>query len=451
MASPRRPSLLRMNAKVDLIVSASVRSIYDYLFDLCDTDRRGVILSLEASLLFRRSQLPNQTLADIWNEADESSRGLLCRLEFYIALKLISVCQQQNLVNVSRDMVYEGCGPPRLGIYTTADPVNGVSIASLLKYESEFYEITKDQTTRGVRPIVTGTQARKQFLRFNLPAEELATIWDSSDSDNDGCLDRKEYCVARHFIDHWNQDSLDPTDIHNMFAYHDQKHREENRQSFGEFFDVLSEIEKSQVVSGITCRSIFTQYTELNADVLFKIWEASDWRGVGNLDYETRNVNKSEFIYCLNLIALSITPPAPTSPRQIVRRRQSDVENLADQLQKLELKSTDFDSILKQKQFTLRQRQTRLAEAEAQLESEQRILKQKEQYRSSTQVHLERTRNRLEQEKDKLRIVDAESQHGRLLRLNTLINEVIETVDSGSLEGIHEKLKSIVELKKAIR
>uniref|UniRef100_A0A3P9LQ63 Intersectin 2b n=1 Tax=Oryzias latipes TaxID=8090 RepID=A0A3P9LQ63_ORYLA len=62
---------------------------------------------------------------------------------------------------------------------------------------------------------VSGEQARKFFLQSGLPASVLAEIWNLSDLDSDGKMDRLEFSIAMKLIKHrlqgWNLPSSLPT------------------------------------------------------------------------------------------------------------------------------------------------------------------------------------------------------------------------------------------------
>jgi epidermal growth factor receptor substrate 15 len=67
--------------------------IFDAYFRRADTDRDGRISGAEAVAFFQGANLPQVTLAKIWQFADQGRTGYLLRPEFYNALKLVTVGQ----------------------------------------------------------------------------------------------------------------------------------------------------------------------------------------------------------------------------------------------------------------------------------------------------------------------------------------------------------------------
>ncbi|CAM6115993.1 unnamed protein product [Calypogeia fissa] len=68
-------------------------SVFDDYFRRADLDKDGKISGAEAVAFFQGANLPQVTLAKIWQFADQGSTGFLSKLEFYNALKLVTVAQ----------------------------------------------------------------------------------------------------------------------------------------------------------------------------------------------------------------------------------------------------------------------------------------------------------------------------------------------------------------------
>ncbi|GAB2291652.1 hypothetical protein Dimus_025908 [Dionaea muscipula] len=75
---------------------ASNVDLFDAYFRRADLDRDGRISGAEAVGFFQGSNLPKQTLAQIWTYADQNRQGYLGRAEFYNALKLVTVAQSKR-------------------------------------------------------------------------------------------------------------------------------------------------------------------------------------------------------------------------------------------------------------------------------------------------------------------------------------------------------------------
>ncbi|KAL2650183.1 hypothetical protein R1flu_018311 [Riccia fluitans] len=71
---------------------ANLQAFEDY-FRRADLDKDGKISGAEAVGFFQGANLPQPVLAKIWQISDQGSTGFLSRLEFYNALKLVTVAQ----------------------------------------------------------------------------------------------------------------------------------------------------------------------------------------------------------------------------------------------------------------------------------------------------------------------------------------------------------------------
>ncbi|XP_024366464.1 uncharacterized protein [Physcomitrium patens] len=67
--------------------------VFDSYFRRADLDKDGRISGQEAVGFFQGAGLPQMTLAKIWQFADQGRTGYLSRVEFYNALKLVTVAQ----------------------------------------------------------------------------------------------------------------------------------------------------------------------------------------------------------------------------------------------------------------------------------------------------------------------------------------------------------------------
>ncbi|CAO3594930.1 unnamed protein product [Absidia cylindrospora] len=73
------------------------RQAYLDLFSKVDADNKGIALKDEAMAFFTKSSVPNNILAEIWEAADDDSKGFLTAKEFCTALKLIACAQHGKL------------------------------------------------------------------------------------------------------------------------------------------------------------------------------------------------------------------------------------------------------------------------------------------------------------------------------------------------------------------
>ncbi|KAI4350197.1 hypothetical protein L6164_004672 [Bauhinia variegata] len=119
---------------------ASNVDLFDAYFRRADLDRDGRISGSEAVVFFQGSGLPKQVLAQIWAFANQSQSGFLGRVEFYNALKLVTVAQskQELTPEIVKAALY---GPaaakipaPQINFSATVAPqLNSSAAASVLQ------------------------------------------------------------------------------------------------------------------------------------------------------------------------------------------------------------------------------------------------------------------------------------------------------------------------------
>ncbi|GMH16325.1 hypothetical protein Nepgr_018166 [Nepenthes gracilis] len=111
--------------------------LFDSYFHRADLDRDGRISGAEAVAFFKGSNLPKQILAQIWTLADQNQQGYLGRVEFYNALKLVTVAQSKR--ELTPDIVKAALyGPasvkipaPQITFSSTSEPqTNAAGVAS---------------------------------------------------------------------------------------------------------------------------------------------------------------------------------------------------------------------------------------------------------------------------------------------------------------------------------
>lgn len=193
-----------------------------------------------AKQIFERARLPTEVLGRIWNLSDSQGRGALDSTEFVIAMHLLASYKSGAMRGVPNTLpagLYEaasrrqpqrvgtgsrpGSGAPPAGIppqfsgFSNARPQSpitrnqvrtplsaqstgdGWSVTPADKARFDQIFATLDTSNRGY---ITGDQAVEFFGNARLPEETLAQIWDLSDINSEGQLDRDEFAVAMFLI-----------------------------------------------------------------------------------------------------------------------------------------------------------------------------------------------------------------------------------------------------------
>ena len=154
----------------------------------------------------RFSGLSDQTLGKIWDLSDPDGNGYLDKTGVFVACKLVALSQANREITV--DSILDECNAPFFGDKTApgakvAAAPKGTPAPSInflvkpeekRKYDTLFDQLRPDQ---GLLP---GDKVRNVMMGSKLPMSMLGKIWDLSDQDKDGLLDRYEFTVAMHLV-----------------------------------------------------------------------------------------------------------------------------------------------------------------------------------------------------------------------------------------------------------
>ena len=142
----------------------------------------------------------------IWDLSDQDGNGYLDRTGLFVACKLVSLSQANREIMV--ESILDECNAPYFGDKTAPGaPVAAAprgtpapSINFLVKPEEKRkYDSLFDQL-RPQAGLLPGDKVRNVMMGSKLPVSMLGKIWDLSDQDKDGLLDRYEFTVAMHLV-----------------------------------------------------------------------------------------------------------------------------------------------------------------------------------------------------------------------------------------------------------
>ena len=184
---------------LDQAIGKSQYALFEYHFAQADPHDHGIVSSIEANNYFQRTHLKPDQLKIIWNLADPHGRGYLDRRGFYIALKLIALAQNnldfQDYSNMNKDIV-----PPNFSIDVPQSIVLSVTDIWTIGPTARCTFDRAFEKLSGTMHKLPGTTVKPIFLKSGLSADQLHKIWDLSDIDEDGALDRHEFAVAMFLI-----------------------------------------------------------------------------------------------------------------------------------------------------------------------------------------------------------------------------------------------------------
>ena len=160
----------------------------------------------EVAAFLRFSGLSDQTLGKIWDLSDPDGNGFLDRTGVFVACKLVALSQANREITV--DSILDECNAPYFGDKTApgakvAAAPKGTpapSINFLVKPEEKRKYDTLFDQLRPENGLLPGDKVRNVMMGSKLPVSMLGKIWDLSDQDKDGLLDRYEFTVSMHLV-----------------------------------------------------------------------------------------------------------------------------------------------------------------------------------------------------------------------------------------------------------
>ncbi|CDW55520.1 EF-hand 4 domain containing protein [Trichuris trichiura] len=137
------------------------------------------------------------TFMKIWNEADSNRTGSLDRTSFFAALKFVALAQHSKELlstNLTLDV-----GAPVISTRSD-DPLMPLASEENFSWCIESEELKKYEDIFGsLNPVggkLSGEQVKSVLFNSGLPVKVLGKIWELSDIDRDGYLDKDEMCLV---------------------------------------------------------------------------------------------------------------------------------------------------------------------------------------------------------------------------------------------------------------
>ncbi|XP_063143776.1 epidermal growth factor receptor substrate 15 isoform X3 [Rattus norvegicus] len=188
-------------AQLSLTQLSSGNPVYEKYYRQVEAGNTGRVLALDAAAFLKKSGLPDLILGKIWDLADTDGKGVLNKQEFFIALRLVACAQ--NGLEVSLSSLNLAVPPPRFHDSSSPLLTSGTSVAELpwavksedkAKYDAIFDSLSP------VDGFLSGDKVKPVLLNSKLPVEILGRVWELSDIDHDGKLDRDEFAVAMFLV-----------------------------------------------------------------------------------------------------------------------------------------------------------------------------------------------------------------------------------------------------------
>ncbi|XP_055257354.1 epidermal growth factor receptor substrate 15 [Moschus berezovskii] len=319
-----RPSPVRLHppgkfppSRPDAPQLSSGNPLYEKYYRQVDTGNTGRVLASDAAVFLKKSGLPDLILGKIWDLADTDGKGILNKQEFFVALRLVACAQ--NGLEVSLNSLNLAVPPPRF--HDTSSPllISGTSAAELpwavkpedkAKYDAIFDSLCP------VNGFLSGDKVKPVLLNSKLPVDILGRVWELSDLDHDGMLDRDEFAVAMFLV--YCALEKEPVPMSLPPALVPPSKRKTwivspaEKAKYDEIF-LKTDKDMDGFVSGLEVREIFLK-TGLPSALLAHIWALCDTKNCGKL-------SKDQFALAFHLInqklIKGIDPPHILTPEMI--------------------------------------------------------------------------------------------------------------------------------------
>uniref|UniRef100_A0A673U3N0 Epidermal growth factor receptor pathway substrate 15 n=1 Tax=Suricata suricatta TaxID=37032 RepID=A0A673U3N0_SURSU len=389
-------------AQLSLTQLSSGNPVYEKYYRQVDTGNTGRVLASDAAVFLKRSGLPDLILGKIWDLADTNGKGILNKQEFFVALRLVACAQ--NGLEVSLSSLNLAVPPPRF--HDTSSPllVSGASVAELpwavksedkAKYDAIFDSLSP------VNGFLSGDKVKPVLLNSKLPVDILGRVWELSDIDHDGMLDRDEFAVAMFLVYCALEKEPVPMSLPPALVPPSKRKTwvvsSAEKAKYDEIF-LKTDKDMDGFVSGLEVREIFLK-TGLPSTLLAHIWTLCDTKDCGKL-------SKDQFALAFHLInqklIKGIDPPhiltpemVPPSDRASLQKNIigsspvadfsaiKELDTLNNEIVDLQREKNNVEQDLKEKEDTIKQRTSEVQDLQDEVQREntnlQKLQAQKQQ------------------------------------------------------------------------
>ncbi|XP_028668277.2 epidermal growth factor receptor substrate 15 isoform X1 [Erpetoichthys calabaricus] len=439
-----------MAASLSLTQLSSGNPVYEKNYRQVDPTNSGRVGATEAALFLKKSGLADLILGKIWDLADTERKGFLSKQEFFVVLRLIACAQ--NGLEVSLSSLSLAVSPPVF--HDTSSPllVSGAmpsDVAWSVKPEEKLKFDTIFDSLGPVKGMLSGDKVKPVLLNSKLPVDVLGRVWELSDIDRDGMLDRDEFAVAMYLVYRALEKEPVPMSLPAALVPPSKRKKatlpsivpllpsppssKESRQSlpasnaaaskalpwvvsaadkakYDEIF-LKTDKDKDGLVSGPEVRDIFLK-TGLPSTMLAHIWELCDTADCGKL-------SKEQFALALHLINQKLVkgtdPPhvltadmIPPSDRGVIHKQSSspgnlmadfsaikELDSLNNEIVELQREKTSVEQDIKEKEENIKQRTGEVQDLQDEVDRENVELQRLQTQRQEIQEAL----NELDQQK----------------------------------------------------
>uniref|UniRef100_A0A8C7I8G0 Epidermal growth factor receptor pathway substrate 15 n=1 Tax=Oncorhynchus kisutch TaxID=8019 RepID=A0A8C7I8G0_ONCKI len=427
---------------------SSGNPLYDKYYRQVDPSGSGRVAAADAALFLKRSGLADLVLGKIWDLADSDRKGCLNDQQFFIALRLVACAQ--NGLEVALKSLNLAVPPPKF--HDTSSPLlpGGVSIDSpwVVKTEEKLKFDAIFESLSPVGGMLSGEKVKPVLLNSKLPVDVLGRVWELSDLDRDGMLDRDEFAVVMYLVYRALEGEPIPMSLPATLVppskrkklpvsvppYESEAERltpisnnpvpsvsfqwavsPPDKAKYDEVF-AKTDLDMDGLVSGPEVRDIFLK-TGLPSATLARIWELCDIGDIGKLTRE-------QFALALHLInqklTMGVDPPQNLCPEMIPPSDRLSVAAKQVRLLSIVLEKSSVEQDINEKEERVRERTSEVQELQNEVQKESGVLQRLQSQRQEVQDALEE----LDQQKTTL-----EEQLGHIRQQCSHENQLISSLE----------------------
>ncbi|XP_038855401.1 epidermal growth factor receptor substrate 15-like isoform X5 [Salvelinus namaycush] len=453
--------------------------------------------SLSLTQLSSANPVYEKYYQQIWDLADSECKGCLNKQQFFIALRLVACAQ--NGLEVALKSLNLAVSLPKF--HDTSSPLlpGGVSIDGpwVVKTEEKLKFDAVFDSLSPVSGMLSGEKVKPVLLNSKLPVDVLGRVWELSDLDRDGMLDRDEFAVAMYLVYRALEGEPVPMCLPAPLVPPSKRKKppgsvppvmpllpsppsiKESRSSlsgsktlpskpamtpvtwavsppdkskYDEVF-AKTDLDMDGLVSGPEVRDIFLK-TGLPSATLAHIWELCDIGDMGKLTRE-------QFALALHLINQKLTtgvdPPQYLSPEMIppsdrlsLATKQSNAENLAadfsaikeldslsNEIVDLQREKSNVEQEISEQEKSIRERTSEVQDLQNQVQKESGELQRLQSQRQEVQDTLEELDQQKTTLEEQLRHICQQCSHENQLILSL---EAEHTEQEQRIEEYEEQL-----------
>uniref|UniRef100_A0A7N8YGF2 Epidermal growth factor receptor pathway substrate 15 n=1 Tax=Mastacembelus armatus TaxID=205130 RepID=A0A7N8YGF2_9TELE len=438
-----------MAASLSLTQLSSGNPIYDKYYRQVDPTGSGWVAAADAALFLKRSGLADLVLGKIWDLADSERKGSLNKQQFFIALRLVACAQ--NGLEVALKSLNVAVPPPKF--HDTSSPLLAggvaVDIPWVVKPEEKMKFDSIFDSLGPVGGMLIGDKVKPVLLNSKLPVDILGRVWELSDLDRDGMLDKDEFSVAMYLVYRALEGEPVPMSLPPPLVPPSKRKKPSvppvmpllpsppsakdsppvaapaasvlllvqwvvspaDKAKYDELFK-MTDGDMDGLVSGPEVRDIFLK-TGLPSATLARIWELCDIGDIGKLTRE-------QFALALYLInqklVKGVDPPQnlslemiPPSDRQNIKQNSAvnlaadfsaikELDSLSNEIVELQREKSSVEEEIKEKEEAIRQRSSEVQDLQDEVARESEELQRLQAQRLKVQEALDE----LDQQKSSL-------------------------------------------------